>query len=264
MPPLREIMNHMRRLGRTVVLVASLDRVTRGTSLSQLVPLCLLASFLLLSGLTMQAQDSPKKDVSTRQSGFLGDYSKLQVDAKNADLLVYWKNQDVLKNAGKFMLEPVTVYLLPEATQRGFDPEDLAKLTRTFAKAITDELTSGHYEIVTTPGPGVMVLRVAITNVETTGGKTNAAIKGAAVAASTAVAPGAALVVPRLSVGKVSIEGEMDDSVSGERMLAFMSSKSGRRFFAGLNSYKKWGDIEAAFRSWAKNFRERLDAAHAQ
>jgi hypothetical protein len=206
----------------------------------------------------MQAQDSVKK----QESGFLGDYSKLQPDPKNQDLLVYWKNNDVLKNSNKFILDRITVYLLPESAGRAIDPDDLAQLAQGFSKAITDELNSGHYEVVTTPGPGVMVLRVAITNVEPTGGKQNAAVKGAAMAASTAVAPGASMIVPRFSVGKVSIEGEMDDSVSGERMAAFMTSKSGRRYFSGLNAYKKWGDVNAAFRSWAKNFRERLDKAH--
>jgi hypothetical protein len=98
--------------------------------------------------------------------------------------------------------------------------------------------------------------------VETTGGKKNAAVKGAATAATMGVAPGTSLLVPRLSVGKVGIEGEMLDSVSGERLVAFVTSKAGRRWFSGFNALKKWGDIEAAFRSWAKNFRERLDEAH--
>jgi len=124
------------------------------------------------------------------------------------------------------------------------------------------KLVTGRYEIVTAPGPDVLELNVAITNVEPTGGKKNAAVKGAATAATIGVAPGASLLVPRLSVGKVGIEGEMLDSTSGERMVAFVTSKGGRRWFSGLNSFKKWGDIEAAFRSWAKNFRERLDAAH--
>jgi len=92
-------------------------------------------------------------------------------------LLIYWKNEDVLKNYNKFVLYPVIVYLLPKAQQRGFDPEDLAKLTRYYTKAITDELNGyGRYQIVTEPGPGVMVLRVALTNLEPTGGKTNAAV----------------------------------------------------------------------------------------
>jgi Protein of unknown function (DUF3313) len=238
---------------------------TRPAPFFEFVNVSLLLSALLLMGLATQAQESPKEQekMAKQESGFLGDYSKLQPDPKNSDLLIYWKSEDALKNSSKFILDPVIVYLLPEAQQRGIDPEQLAKLTQYFTKAITDELTgSGRYEIVSEPGPGVMVLKVAITNVEPNGGKTNAAVKGAATAASVAVAPGASMVMPRISVGKVSIEGEMDDSVSGERMVAFMTSKGGRRYFSGLKAYQKWGDIEAAFRSWAKNFRERLDKAH--
>src|SRR5271166_1229242 len=130
-----------------------------------LICLSLLASFLLL-GFAMQAQDSAKK----QESGFLGDYSKLQPDPKNADLLIYWKNPDVLKTSNKFILDRIAIYLLPEAAGRAIDPDDLAKLAQDFSQAITDELKSGHYEVVATPGPGVMVLRVAITNLEPTGG----------------------------------------------------------------------------------------------
>ncbi|MCU1250963.1 MAG: hypothetical protein JWQ49_3992 [Edaphobacter sp.] len=42
-----------------------------------------------------------------------------------------------------------------------------------------------------------------------------------------------------------------------------MTSKSGRRFFSGLKAFQKWGDIDAALRSWAMNFHQRLDKAHA-
>jgi hypothetical protein len=241
--------------------------VIRATPLSRFFNLTLLASLLLLWGFTAQAQDSTKQQdkILSQQSGFLGDtYSTLQPDPKNADLLIHWSNPDALNNTSKFILDPVIVYLLPEAQQRGIDPEDLVKLTQYFTQAITDELSkSGRYEIVTEPAPGVMVLRVAITNVEPNGGKTNAVVKGAATAASMALAPpGTSMLVPRLSVGKVAIEGEINDSESGKQMVAFMTSKNGRRYFSGLKAYQKWGDIQAAFRAWAKNFRERLDKLH--
>ncbi len=238
--------------------------VTRGTSLTQRLGLSLLLSSLLVLSLTTQAQDSKQdQQLLSQESGFLGDYySKLGPDSVNSDLLSYWKDKDVLKDSSKFILDPVIIYLLPEAQQRGIDPEQLAKLAQYFTKAIKDELTSGHYKIVTEPGPGVMILRVAITDVQPNGGKENAGLKGAEVAATHAVAPGVSLLVPRLSVGKVGIEGEIVDSTSGDVMVAFMTSKSGRRYFSGLKAYEKWGDIDAAFKAWAKGFRDRLDKAH--
>jgi hypothetical protein len=197
----------------------------------------------------------------SRQSGYLTDYTRLQPDSKNPDLLIYWKNKDILKTATKFIVDPVVIYLLPQADQRGINAADLDKLAQTFTQAIKDELTAGQYEVVTEPGPGVLELAVALTNVEPTSGKKNAALKGAATAASIAVAPGASLAVPRLSVGKVAIEGEVLNS-SGEVEVEFMTSKTGRRYFSGLKQYQTWGDINAAFKSWAKGFRQRLDKAH--
>src|ERR1017187_9616895 len=151
-------------------------RVARGTLLPHFLYVSLLVASLLLIGLTAQAQDPSKQqeEQSSHESGFLGDlYSKLQPDPKNADLLTYWKTEDALKNSSKFILDPVIIYLLPEAQTRGIDPEQLAQLAQYFTKAINSELGSGHYQIVTEPGPGVLVLRVAITNVEPNGGKEN-------------------------------------------------------------------------------------------
>jgi Protein of unknown function (DUF3313) len=223
---------------------------------SNLIGFSLLLSSLLVVALTTQAQDTKEEDqLLSQESGFLGDYySKLGPDPSNSDLLTYWKDKDVLKDSRTFILDPVIVYLLPEAQQRGIDPEQLAKLTQSFTQDIKDELKSGHYNLVTEPGPGVMVLRVAITNVQPNGGKENAGVKGAEIAATHAVAPGVSLLVPRLSVGKVGIEGEIVDSVSGDVMVAFMTSKSGRRYFSGLKAYEKWGDIDAAFKAGQRAF----------
>jgi hypothetical protein len=58
------------------------------------------------------------------------------------------------------------------------------------------------------------------------------------------------------------MEGETLDSTSGDRVAAFVTSKGGRRWFGGLKAYKKWADIEAAFRFWARDFRKSLDEAH--
>jgi Protein of unknown function (DUF3313) len=232
-------------------------RGIRATPHWQFVLVSLLGTCVLVIGFTVRAQEAKPA------SGFLGDYSKLVPDAKNGDLLLYEKDRSALKKYNKFIFDPITIYLLPEARDRGIDPDDLDRLAKYFHDAVTDELAkSGRYQIVTDPGPDVLELNVAITNVEPTGGKKNAAVKGAVTAATVTTVPGIGLAVPRLSVGKVGIEGEILDSASGERLVAFVTGKGGRRWFAGLNTVKKWGDIEAAFRSWAKDFRARLDEVH--
>src|ERR1035437_4155812 len=248
-------------------------RASRGKSVSliaavRVLAITVLAAWVLLPATPLRPQEPSKKQdkLLTQESGFLGDdYSKLQPDPGNSDWLSYFKNPDVLKKSGTFMLDPVKVFLVPEAKQGDVDAADLAKLSDYFSKAVKDELQAGHYNLVSEPGPGVMVLRFAITHVEPNGGKANAVVSGTEAVAAHAVVPvpGASMLAPRLKVGKVSIEGEMVDSQSQEVQMAFMTSKSGRRFFSGLKAFQKWGDIDAAFRSWAKNFRQRLDKAHA-
>ncbi|MFZ0580928.1 MAG: DUF3313 domain-containing protein [Candidatus Acidiferrales bacterium] len=241
-------------------------RAIRATRLSHVAFLGLLIICTLAIGFTVRAQDPSSQQQAANGkevSGFLGDYSNLTPDPKNGDLLLYEKDRSALKRYNKFMLDPITIYLLPAAQSRGFDPDDMERLAQYFHDAVADALTKGGgYEIVTTPGPDVLELNVAITNVEPTGGKKNAAVTAATTAASVATVPGISLAVPRLSIGKVTIEGEMLDSTSGDRLVAFVTSKGGRRWFSGFNAYKKWGDIEAAFRSWAKELRTRLDEVH--
>jgi Protein of unknown function (DUF3313) len=226
-----------------------------------------LACWLLLAVSPVHSQEPSKKQekLLTHESGFLGDdtYGKLQPDAGNSDWVIYFRDPDVLKRSDSFLLEPVKVFFVPEVQQRDINPADQAKLEDYFTKAIKNELQAGHYNLVSEPGPGVKSLRFAITDVEPNGSKTNAAVTGTTAVATHAVAPGVGELVPRLKVRKVSIEGEMIDSSSGKVEMAFMTSKSGRRFFSGLKAFQKWGDIDAAFRSWAKNFRQRLDKAHA-
>jgi hypothetical protein len=249
------------------------SRTSGGRTVSRLgafrvMTLAALVGLLLPACMPVRAQDPSKKQdkLLEHESGFLGDtYAKLQPDPGNSDWLIYFKDFEVFKKSGTFVLDPVKIYLVPEAEKRNINQADLDKLAEYFTKAMKDELQAGHYNLAMEPGPGVMVLRFAITNVEPNGGKTNAVVSGSEAVAAHAVVPvpGASMLVPRLKVGKVSIEGEMVDSSSGEVEMAFMTSKSGRRFFSGLKAFQKWGDIDAAFRSWAKNFRHRLDKAHA-
>jgi hypothetical protein len=225
----------------------------------------LLAGSLLM-GMTVQAATVTKHQAKLYQheSGFLGPtYAKLHPDPGNGDWLIYFRTHEVMRQSRTFWVNPVRVYLLREARRREIPPAELHKLSEDFTKAIKDELAEGGYRLASGPGPGVMELRFAITNVQPNGNKRNMVATGAEEAVMYGATPlGTGMLIPRLSVGRVSIEGEMVDSTSGDVEMAFMTQKSGRRFFRGLRAFEKWGDIDAAFKGWAKNFRKRLDKAH--
>ena len=230
------------------------------------VALSVVAGCLLSMGATGFAKPMTKhqKKLYHQESGFLGPmYSKLHPDPGNGDWLIYFRTHEVMRSSHTFWVEPVRIYLLREARRRDIPPEELHKLSEHFTQAIKDQLAEGHYRLADAPGPGVMKLRFAITNVTPNGNKRNMVVSGATDAVMYgATPPGTGLLMPRLSVGRVSIEGEMVDSQTGDVEMAFMTAKSGRRFFSGLKAYQKWGDIDAAFKGWAKNFRMRLDKAH--
>ena len=190
-------------------------------------------------------------------SGFLGDYSDLEPHPDGKDMLVYRKSEGVLGPYDQFLIDPVLIYFHPEAKGVGVDPAKLAELATFFRQAVIEELGKGGYQVLEKPGPGVARVRAAITdvNVSTTGA--NVATKAAGMAA------GIGFLIPNVDVGGASIEVEILDSQSNERLVAVVDAERGRRFF-NLKGMKKVGDAKKAFKGWAKEFRQRLDRVHGK
>jgi hypothetical protein len=80
----------------------------------------------------MRAQDSSKNQdqPSSRQSGFLHDYSKLQPDPWNPDLLIYWKHEDGVKTSNKFIHRSRNCLSAARGSAARYDPEQLAQQDR--------------------------------------------------------------------------------------------------------------------------------------
>ena len=95
------------------------------------VVLGLLGTFLL-PAVSLRAQEPTKhqEKLYDHESGFLGDeYSKLKPDRGNGDWLIYFRAADVLLHSDTFILEPVKVFLVPEAEQRDIPQDQLDKLS---------------------------------------------------------------------------------------------------------------------------------------
>ncbi len=225
------------------------------------------AGILLLVFISLSPFTSAQSEEDQVQfSGFLGDYSALQPDPDGRWLLLYRKSEDVLKDYTRFIIDPVFVYFQENEEGNGFDPEEISQLTDYFRREVEEELAkSEKYRVVFVPGPGVARFRAAITNVNPGGRKGNIAVKAVGTGVGMATVPLVGIFTPRVSLGDASVEVEILDSLTEERIAAMVDTRQGgRRFFSFISGMKKWSDVQAAFRSWAKEFHEILDAAHGE
>jgi hypothetical protein len=177
-----------------------------------------------------------------QESGFLSDYSHLEPAGETS--LRYVPSNAALARYDHFLIEPVVLFLHPDAQQKAAEDKDLPNLTLYFRGALVDALAD-RYQIVSEPGPGVARLRVAITDLKQGKPALN-------------VLPQTKLT--GLGLGGATMEAELLDSQSGEQIGAIVESHLGSRI--SLSGLSKWGDAKAVMDEWAKRFRKRLDEAH--
>lgn len=211
-----------------------------------------LAVTLMFCALVLGCAASGMKDVT--KTGFLEDYSMLKPGGEDFAALVYINSEVDFKAYTKIMFERIQIALSEEAEYKGFDPALLNELTEYYQNALF-EAVKGGYEIVDQPGPGVLRVRVAITDVKPSKPLSNTMSSiipvGMVVAGATKAASG-----DNLGTGEAATEIDILDSLTGERLAAAVDRRQG-----GKSAFRgKWVDTKQAFDYWAKRFRQRLDA----
>jgi hypothetical protein len=192
-----------------------------------------------------------------RLAGFLGaDYAKLQPVGKDqADLRwvnpnAQWTRYDAV------LIDPVTFWG-DDKTQ--ISPSDQQMLTDYFYGQLRQQL-GRDFRIATMPGPGVMRLQVAITDV----------------AAATPGLRTISTVVPQLHVlnsaqslatgkllfvGGAQVEGKIVDSQTGQTLAEAVDHEVGGGNVETALQWQ-WGDAENAMNLWARTLATRLAAWH--
>jgi len=128
--------------------------------------LYLLFCLALAAVLTASADQVEKPKKAPPISGFLGDYSDLEPHPDRKLMLVYRKHPGVMAEYDSFLIDPVLIYFHEDAKGIGVDPQELAELATFLRDEVVAALTEGGaFQVVEEPGPGVMRLRSAITDV---------------------------------------------------------------------------------------------------
>ncbi len=139
----------------------------------------------------------------------------------------------------------------------GVPEEDLERLALLLKVKAIQAVKRERIKVVHEPGPRVMRIRVALTEV----GKANTTLH----VVSTAVPlPSASKMATgtRAFVGTAAIEAELLDSVTGEVLMAAVDRRGGGRSFEGLGveegAQNPWSHVEKAFQYWSDRFSQRI------
>ncbi len=191
-------------------------------------------------------------------SGFLGDYSKLQAGPEGGVDQRYIKEGVDFRKYNKIMLDQVRFYFKSDAADKGIDADEMKELANKFDRAVVDALGDA-YPLVAKPGPDVLRIRVAITDIELP----NRAIN----AVSTVLPVGLAISTIKSGVtgkgtgcGEVSMEFEVLDSKTNQVLAEGVDRRSGGK----IDSMSKFGTEEEAFKFWAGRLRTWLDGVHGK
>ena len=152
----------------------------------------------------------------------------------------------------KVLIGAVTVYYSEDSKSKAIAPDDLKVLTDKIRHSLTLNL-SRHVEIVDEPGPGVMLLNVAIVKVKYAN-KKRGLLGYTPVGFVTITAANAANI--RLALVDAKIQGETVDSVSG-KLLSIVEIQKIQK----AKKQMTWEDVQAT----VKDFTRRLiDARFTQ
>lgn len=184
-------------------------------------------------------------------SGFLGDYSQLRPGREGEALLVYVNTRADLSRYDAVLLDPVTIWYVAGGDDSP-PASEMQPLADHLDAAVRNALRR-QLRFVDRPAPGVMRIRLALTEAE-----------GAPVVANVVSSVPPFRLISTASklttgahafVGRASIEGEVTDSLSGERLLAAVDRRSGDKSLATAG---RWDDVKAAMDHWAARLNERI------
>jgi hypothetical protein len=193
---------------------------------------------------------------NVQMSGFLGDYTQFHRGKSGQAEYVY---RDMNVDFGKYqkiILEPVQLWAAEssESVLNSLSKEDQQLLVDYLYVSLSDAFKR-DYAIVNQPGPDVMKVRCAITEAKATSPVkeiiSTVTPYGLGISYAKHFAVGM-----HTGVGIVSVEGEVLDSITGQRLAAVVDRRAGTKsFFA---KYTRWGDVQDAFSFWARRVQTNL------
>jgi hypothetical protein len=218
----------------------------------------LVVLILMWTGTSPPITQSKEAAPEAQKVGFLGEYYKYLQPGPEGGAKMRWLEPGVdFSKYNKIMLDRVTFFFAADSESKDIDPAEMKALEDSCNQQLVNTLKAS-YPIVTEPGPDVVRLRLAITDLKQS---------RPLLSACTSVIP-ISLGISTLKKattgswtgsGATSAEFMAIDSMSGNVIAVAQDEKS-----AGFTErFTKWGSAEDAFKFWAERIKLFMDQAHS-
>ncbi len=216
-----------------------------------------LCTAVLAAGLTGCSTTKQVSVTPKNFSGFLGDYSMLQKgDGNEADYIYIDKNVNWAKYT-KIYIENIDLWKSndPDSPLGKLSPADQQMLVNFYHTAL-DNAAAKDFQVVDHAGPDTLVMHAAITESKKSWPVLNlvSSVYPATLALSYVKQ---AFTGTGTFVGRVQVEANFTDGVTGQRVAAIVDSRAGtkaiRSKFDG-----SWGDVKLCADWWANRLAERM------
>ncbi|HXJ37285.1 MAG TPA: DUF3313 domain-containing protein [Candidatus Eisenbacteria bacterium] len=187
-------------------------------------------------------------------SGFLEDYGLLRPGGPNELALVYRNPKAVWTSYDKVLLDPVTLW---RSGPKALDPvprEDLLRLVTDFQSAVRARLRE-DFQFVDAPGPGVMRIRLAITEAQGSDPVLDVLTASRGTGRPHPAGGGPLDAETRRFIAAASIEGEIRDAQTNVLLAEGIDRRR-----SDVPPHETWADLDRAFASWAERVFGRLEA----
>ncbi len=205
-------------------------------------------------------------------SRFIDNMPQLTKDPGRAGAMI-WTKPDLNRAAyTRVLIEPIAIFISPTSEYQDLDANELKAIADGFSETFTKTLEP-EIAVLNTPGPGVVYMRAALTNVKLTQKKRGLLGYTPIGLVVTAVADAGGA---RISLKDAALEVEMLDSVTGERLgvlvdpaLTIAAKEKPQQNFDGAatptttgSETLSWDSINEVFKFYAERFKARMLATN--
>ncbi len=191
-------------------------------------------------------------------SDFLSDYTQLKQSSDEHMDYTYLAEDapDKMANYSAVMIDQPEIFVAANSKYKGMKPDDMKQLADAFRASMAQSLST-TYMIVDQPGPNVLYIRFAISNVQLK--KHKKGLLGYTPIGLVAGAAKSALTsdfTKKIDLKGLTMEVEILDSNSAEQFAALLETRSGKK-----DEPASWEELEALITVYSQRVGCRLDNA---